>query len=240
MRRAEKKARTREVIRSVAHRMFARDGFDGVTIADIAREADVAVQTVFNHFATKEELFFDGRAEWVGGAARAVRERPDHVAPLSALREHLMRSVTGFLADLREPENRAVIATLEASPALRAYERELHHESVRQLTEELADAHRERRGAGPMLAGADVRVIDPRIPASLTAAIWMSAMRALLIEQRALLAADDSDRDVRAAVEQLAARVLEQFEGGLTLVPAYRPDPAPAVTGWPAGVLRAG
>ena len=59
-RRARKKAQTRELIRTVAHRLFAERGFDAVTIADIAREADVAVQTVFNHFATKEELFFDG------------------------------------------------------------------------------------------------------------------------------------------------------------------------------------
>ena len=43
-----------------------------VTLTDVAREADVAVQTVFNHFATKEDLFFDGRAPWVDGLAAAV------------------------------------------------------------------------------------------------------------------------------------------------------------------------
>ena len=56
--------------------MFAERGFEAVTIADVARGADVAVQTVFNHFATKEELFFDGRADWVdGAAARRPRAR---------------------------------------------------------------------------------------------------------------------------------------------------------------------
>ena len=44
-----------------------------MTIADIARESDVAVQTVFNHFATKEELFFDGRD--------AVGRRPGRGGP---------------------------------------------------------------------------------------------------------------------------------------------------------------
>src|SRR5690349_16310949 len=57
-RRARKKAQTRELIRTVAQRMFDERGYEAVTIAGIAHESDVAVQTVFNHFATKEELFF--------------------------------------------------------------------------------------------------------------------------------------------------------------------------------------
>jgi len=52
-RRARKKALTRTEIRDAAHLLFAERGFDAVTIADVAERADVAVQTVFNHFATK-------------------------------------------------------------------------------------------------------------------------------------------------------------------------------------------
>ncbi|WP_324275584.1 helix-turn-helix domain-containing protein [Blastococcus brunescens] len=89
-RRAQKKARTRVHVRTVAQRMFAEGGFDAVTIADIARGADVAVQTIFNHFATKEELFFDGRIPWVDGPADAVRRRPPGTSPLTALRRHLV------------------------------------------------------------------------------------------------------------------------------------------------------
>ena len=71
-RRARKKAQTREQIRGIAHQLFDERGFEAVTIADVARTADVAVQTVFNHFATKEELFFDGRVPWVEGPADAA------------------------------------------------------------------------------------------------------------------------------------------------------------------------
>ena len=88
-RRARKKAQTRELIRSVAQQLFDQRGFETVTIADIARECDVAVQTVFNHFATKEELFFDGRTPWVDTLADSVRQRDPSVSPLSALRAHL-------------------------------------------------------------------------------------------------------------------------------------------------------
>ncbi|MFP5370053.1 MAG: TetR/AcrR family transcriptional regulator [Actinomycetes bacterium] len=45
-RRAREKGETRELIRTVAHHLFDERGFDAVTIADIARSADVAVQTV--------------------------------------------------------------------------------------------------------------------------------------------------------------------------------------------------
>ena len=66
-RRARKKAQTRALIRDTARRLFAERGFEAVTTADVAAAADVAVQTVFNHFSSKEELFFDGRTPWSRG-----------------------------------------------------------------------------------------------------------------------------------------------------------------------------
>jgi len=230
VRRAEKKARTRELIRTVAQRRFAESGFDAVTVADIARECDVAVQTVFNHFATKEELFFDGRAEWVDSAAEAVRDRAPGVAPLTALREHLMTTVTWYLDALHDPEIREGLVTLEASPALCAYERELHHESVRRLGEALAE-----------VTESDTAPVVSRMTSSLIAVVWMGAMRALLIEQRGMLM-ECGSAELHATVGRLAARVLEQFEENLDLHPAAEVTPLAAaiVTGWPAEVRRAG
>ena len=230
-RRARKKAVTRARIRSAAHEMFAERGFEPVTIADIARRADVAVQTVFNHFATKEELFFEGRADWVGGAARAVRERPAGVPALSALREHLIQSVRDYLAAVGTPEHRSVVTTLEASPALSAYERELHHESVRLLSEALAE---DDGSATPVVDAG----ISPQVVASLTASVWMAAIRALLVEHRGRLAATGADPATQAAIERFTERVLAQFEG---MVPETAPASRPAtVTGWPTGIRRAG
>jgi AcrR family transcriptional regulator len=50
-RRACKKAKTRELIAAAAMRLFAAKGFEETTIAEIAREADVAEQTVYNFFS---------------------------------------------------------------------------------------------------------------------------------------------------------------------------------------------
>jgi AcrR family transcriptional regulator len=116
-RRERKKAQTRDLIRTVAHAMFAEQGFDSVTIADIAQAADVAVQTVFNHFATKEQLFFDGRTPWVDGAAEAVRNRPLSISALDALCSYLAGVADSMVSDLGSTERGSYIATLEASDA---------------------------------------------------------------------------------------------------------------------------
>jgi len=55
-RRVRKKERTRREIFEAAMRLFARDGFGGVTIADICEAADVGRGTFFLHFPTKAAL----------------------------------------------------------------------------------------------------------------------------------------------------------------------------------------
>ncbi|WP_167761792.1 TetR/AcrR family transcriptional regulator [Blastococcus sp. CT_GayMR19] len=236
-RRARKKAQTREQIQRVAQRMFAERGFETVTIADIAGAADVAVQTVFNHFATKEELFFADRAEWVDGAAAAVRSRPRDVEPLTALREHFLGTVRLYLRALTEPHMQAMVATLDASPALSAYERELHHEAVRRLTAALIEACPEGNSA---VTGAPPSV-TLRTSAWLTASLWCAAVRALLIEQRAELTDAVGAVEAAVAVERLAEHVLGQLAENPTLLqccPAVAPQTA-EITGWPAAARRA-
>src|SRR4029450_4317992 len=57
--RERKKEQTRQLIAQTAWRLFADRGFDGVTVAEVARQAEVAVATVFNYFPTKEDLFYE-------------------------------------------------------------------------------------------------------------------------------------------------------------------------------------
>jgi AcrR family transcriptional regulator len=54
----EKSARDKhDVILRAAQTVFLRDGFSTTSMEVIAREAEVSKQTVYNHFAGKEELF---------------------------------------------------------------------------------------------------------------------------------------------------------------------------------------
>lgn len=205
----------------MAHALFAERGFEDVTIADIARAADVAVQTVFNHFVTKEELFFDGRVPWVDGPARAVRERPPGTSPLSALRAHLVAAVHDLTALLSTADHRCYVETLQASDALRAHERELVHESERRLAAALLEAWTAPGADGPA---------DPQTTAPITAAVWLAAARVLVVGQRVGL--DDGPPPDQAAIaaHAFADRLLAQMEVGLQMLhgvgePLPRGDP---------------
>src|ERR1700733_13402106 len=84
--RERKKRQTRDAISQTATELFARQGFERTTIADVAREAGVAKMTVTNYFALKEDVLFDRRAEIGGRLApgRAPRAPPRPV--LDAIR----------------------------------------------------------------------------------------------------------------------------------------------------------
>ncbi|MGY2126935.1 TetR/AcrR family transcriptional regulator [Blastococcus sp. SYSU DS0617] len=207
-RRAQKKALTRELVRTTAHRLFASRGFDAVTIADVAREADVAVQTVFNHFASKEDLFFDGRVPWVEGVANAVRDRAPGVGPLSALRAHLLEFMAGQLSSLGGPEERCYRATLDASDTLRTFERKLVFEAEHRLSDALLAAWQEPEDGGERAP------LDPAISAPLTAAIWLAAVRVLIVENRVRVAQGLAPAVVAAAVEVLGDRLLTFMQAG--------------------------
>ena len=74
--RERKKRETRVAIAAVAMRLFAERGFDEVTVAEIARAADVSEKTVFNYFPAKEDLVFNRGAERQAAVVAAIRERP--------------------------------------------------------------------------------------------------------------------------------------------------------------------
>lgn len=57
--RERKKRQTRQYISDVATGLFVERGFDEVTVAEIAECADVSVNTVYNYFPDKVDLFFD-------------------------------------------------------------------------------------------------------------------------------------------------------------------------------------
>ncbi|MFF8724915.1 TetR/AcrR family transcriptional regulator [Streptomyces sp. NPDC015171] len=73
--RERKKRQTRQYISDVATGLFLERGFDAVTVAEIADAADVSVNTVYNYFPAKEDLFFDRSSGVVDRLARWVRAR---------------------------------------------------------------------------------------------------------------------------------------------------------------------
>ena len=209
-RRAAQKARTRATIKAVAHEMFAEAGFEPTTIVDIAAAAGVSVQTVFNHFASKEELFFADRADWVQGPAHAVRNRARHVAPSAALRAHLVRTVEDYMRATTDPQVRRMIELLESTPALLAFERSLHEETVALLAAELRAAW----APGQPAPGS-----EPSMLADITAAVWMAGVRSVVLSLRSSTPSANDEDAIRAAVA-LTDRVLGEMENSLFAVTA--------------------
>src|SRR5258708_15695403 len=92
-----KKEQTRQLIADTAWRLFADRGFDQVTVAEIAREAQVAEATVFNYFRSKEDLFYSRFEAFSARLADAVRDREPGEPALPAFRRGLLEE-GGLLA----------------------------------------------------------------------------------------------------------------------------------------------
>src|SRR3954452_16195921 len=89
--RERKKEATRRLIAATARRLFSERGFDGVTVAEIARAADVAEKTVFNYFPTKEDLFYSRLEAFEEELLEAVRDRAPDESISAAFRTFIMR-----------------------------------------------------------------------------------------------------------------------------------------------------
>jgi AcrR family transcriptional regulator len=96
--RERKKRHTRAAISDAALRLFLADGFDSVSVLEIAAAAEVSKRTLFKYFPSKEDLVVHRFADHVDEAARVVRDRTRGQTPLDALRAAFR---TGL--DNREP-----------------------------------------------------------------------------------------------------------------------------------------
>lgn len=119
--RERKKRRTRQVITDAAMGLFVERGFDAVTVVQVAEAADVAPQTVFNYFPTKEDLVFgDTDIGFEGQLLEAIRACPSGQPVLTAVRPLLLGHFEHVLANGTFDAIETTARLIEASPALQA------------------------------------------------------------------------------------------------------------------------
>jgi len=94
--RERKKARTRRVIADAAARLFAERGYEQVAVSDVAREAEVSEQTVYNYFQTKEQLVTDLHPYFQQELDRRIRTRARGTSPAAAIRELALDAIEGI------------------------------------------------------------------------------------------------------------------------------------------------
>src|SRR6184192_4716897 len=90
--RERKKQQMRQLIFDAAQRLFREKGFERVSVAEVARAAEVSEVTVFNYFPTKEDLFYGGMLFFEEQLLLAVGERAPGEAALGAFRRLLLES----------------------------------------------------------------------------------------------------------------------------------------------------
>lgn len=157
--RERKKRQTREAISGHATMLILERGFDAVTVAEIARAADVSDKTVFNYFPRKEDLFLDRLADFSTQIEEAVRERATDERVIDAVRELVAGLVRQHhpISGYAEPNFTRFWQVVIDSPALQArvreYVQELEDLLARLLTEEGdTDALRTRFAAASIVA----------------------------------------------------------------------------------------
>ncbi|WP_432145383.1 TetR/AcrR family transcriptional regulator [Streptomyces sp. bgisy084] len=201
--RERKKLRTRQRISGEATLLFIRRGFDNVTVAEVARAAEVSTMTVFNYFPRKEDLFLDRIPEARELIVRAVRERGAGESPLAALR----RLVLALLAE-RHPLGGVgegfehFWRTVLDSPALRARGREAVEETEGALAALLAEA-----------AGGDAE--RPGHDARLAAALTVAAIRVAYVDAATRQLGGDPVDEVAVEQAEVLRRTFDALERAL-------------------------
>ncbi|MDQ4129876.1 MAG: TetR/AcrR family transcriptional regulator [Actinomycetota bacterium] len=207
--RERKKEQTRHQISAAARRLFFERGYDAVTVAEVAEEADVSEATVFNYFRTKEGLFFSGMDSYEAELVDAVRQRASGEPVLSAFRRHLLANLDR-LSDRRATQGIAAAAkVIRSSADLQTKEREVLAHHTKALAAAIADD----------LGG------DREVQARVVATALMGVHVALVDLARTLALGGVAGGRLAKAVEAQAVPAFDRLERGLRDF-GLRPDDA--------------
>lgn len=198
--RERKKQQTRQQIFEAARKLFQEKGFERVSVAEIARLADVSEVTVFNYFPSKEDLFYGGMAFFEEDLIEAVRSRPCGETVLKAFRRRLLAGADRLeLKESAEAISQAA-HVVSGSPSLAAREREIVERYIARLAELLAAE-----------TGADPNDVEPITVAS----ALMTAHRALVAYVRSRVLAGRRGTRLAEEYRSQARRAFGRLERGL-------------------------
>lgn len=122
--REHQKQRTRDALSASAMSLFAEQGFDEVTISQIAEAAGVSKMTVTNYFPRKQDLVFDRAESTITSLARAITARQLGQSLLDAIRDDCIARISERDVTLGPP-SAAFARIVHNSPALTSRAREI-------------------------------------------------------------------------------------------------------------------
>jgi AcrR family transcriptional regulator len=200
--RERKKQQTREHIAEAARALFTERGFGKVTVAEVARAADVSEQTVFNYFPTKEDLVYWRLGSYEEQLLATIREREPGEPAIAAFRRFLLaqRGLLGEHDAAAREQLTAFTRMIVDSPALRAREAQI----LFGYTASLAALLAEETGAGED----DIR---PMVAAN----AMMGVHRSLIDYVRGRVVAGELGPELGPRVRAEAERALDLIDAGL-------------------------
>ncbi|PZE23173.1 MULTISPECIES: TetR/AcrR family transcriptional regulator [unclassified Curtobacterium] len=113
---------TRDRLRDAALELFAQQGIEETTVAEIAAAVGVTERTFFRHFADKREVLFAGQEHFQAAFVDAAAGAPRDTTPLEAVRLAVITGGSWFEDDHRAFSRRRQGVILANSGL---YEREL-------------------------------------------------------------------------------------------------------------------
>jgi AcrR family transcriptional regulator len=205
--RERKKRQTRTAIAEAAIALFGAHGFDAVTVADVARAADVSEKTVFNYVPTKEDLVLGRGAERTAALIEALRTRSPGTSVVDPFRDATM--------DLIDRVEREPIESIVALPRLVTGSEQLRNRLF-------LDWEREAATLAPVVA-AEAGKPEDDLVAAVVARTLAWTHRLVFRAAFTRLIAGESRRRVAADLREQAARAYDQLERGLG---DYAPKPS--------------
>jgi AcrR family transcriptional regulator len=198
--RERKKRATRTAIAVAARRLFAERGFDDVTVAEVAVAADVSEKTVFNHFATKEDLAFAGGEARLNQLLADIAQRPAGTSVLDVFRATTDAMIDGLATTTEDDDFFVVPRIIRDSRVLQErLTTGWEHESAA-LTAVIAET-----------AGADD---DDVIPAIVARTLSWTHRTIFRVALTGLLAGEDP-KQLAARLRAASARAYDQIAMGL-------------------------
>jgi AcrR family transcriptional regulator len=205
--REQRKQQTRQRIAETALQLFVREGFDKVTVAQVAQAAGVTEKTVFNHFDTKEDLVYSQDDAFQAAMLEAIRARAAGESVLAAAERFLLDRYQQVESSASRHRARTFASLVAANPALQARERHIHA----RYADALCDLIAEEQHAAPD----DLR---PRI----TAEVLLAVHRGTIAAMRRALLHDIPDAELAERVITSARRGFRFLASGMARYAARR------------------
>ena len=159
--RAWQRERTERALRAAAVELFEAQGYDAVTVDDIAERAGVTARTFFRYFPNKEDVLLDQSTASDPLVVAAILDAPPELGPVEAT-AHAMGAVMRQLPYDAAELSRGLRIAL-STPTLRGRLTELMGASESLLVNTLLQRQGGHRRAEAELAAAAIMAVQQRV-----------------------------------------------------------------------------